>query len=97
MSSAVSVADSSFHDLKLDIMIEYLHQQQEQLRWTTPGGYDEGVVMKRNRDTYICCPPELEQIQGGLRDHIQALNVKVSYVADRANTSHSANFRYRLR
>jgi len=78
MSSAVSIADSSFHDLKCDIMVEYLHQQQEQLRWTTPGGYDEGVVMKRSRDAYICCPPELEQIQGGLRDHVQTLNVKVS-------------------
>lgn len=58
-------------------MVEYLHQQQEQLRWTRPGGYDEGVVMKRSRDTYICCPVELEQTTGGLRDHIQALNVKV--------------------
>jgi hypothetical protein len=71
-----SLEQAAEFDYKYDLMLEYLHQQQTNFRWTS-GGRDEGVIMKKAKDTYICLPPALNEVEDGFRSHIQALNVRV--------------------
>jgi hypothetical protein len=75
-SSIDSLTSSAEFNYKYDLMIEYLHQQQTNFRWTS-GGVNEGVIMKKAKDTYICCPPSLADVQDGFKAHIEALNVRV--------------------
>ena len=63
-------------DMKCDVMVNYLHQQQLELMWTA-GGMDEGVVLKKSRDRFVSCPPEMEQNPGELFDAVRELNVRV--------------------
>ena len=63
-------------DMKCDVMVNYLHQQQLELMWTA-GGMDEGVVLKKSRDRFVSCPPEMEHNPGELFDAIRELNVRV--------------------
>ena len=74
--SVYSLEHAAEFDYKYDLMLEYLYQQQTNFRWTS-GDRDEGVVMKKAKDTYICLPPSLNEVEDGFRDHIQALNVRV--------------------
>lgn len=73
-----TVPSSHFNDEKCEIMVEYLHQQQQQLRWIANTG-DEGVIMKKAKNSFTCCPKSLEDIEDGFRSYIEALNVKVCY------------------
>jgi hypothetical protein len=63
-------------DIKADVMVSWLHQQQVEKLWSTslPG---EGVVLKKGRDNFTCCPLSLRNEGNGLFDQIAALNVKV--------------------
>ena len=63
-------------EVKADVMINWLHQQQLEKMWAN-GGQSEGVVLKKSRDNYTCCPPELAHYQGDLFDAVRALNVRV--------------------
>lgn len=65
------------NNLKCDIMADYLHQQQLQRRWQT-GGLDEGVVLKKSRNSYSCCPSELSESPAGFQKMIEQLNVRVA-------------------
>jgi hypothetical protein len=64
-------------DMKADVMVNWLHQQQIEKLWSTslPG---EGVVLKKGRDSFTCCPPSLRYQQDSLFDYIAAMNVRVS-------------------
>jgi len=77
--------DAEF-DYKYDLMLEYLRQQQTNFGWTS-GGRDEGVVMKKARDSYICLPPSLTEVEDGFRSHIQTLNVRVCLRSSNITTS----------
>lgn len=68
--------DGKFHDEKCEMMVEYLHQQQLQLRWTS-GALDEGVIMKKAKGVFTSSPKSLENINDGFRSNIELLNVKV--------------------
>jgi len=67
---------AELHDLKCDVMVNYLHQQQQERLWTMHGE-DEGVVLKKSRGEYACCPADLADVQDGLLKAIEVLNVKV--------------------
>ena len=67
------------NDIKCDVMVNYLHQQQLELMWSA-GGMDEGVILKKARNNFTCCPPELANQQGDLYDMICELNVRVCIV-----------------
>ncbi|MCJ1244565.1 hypothetical protein MMC30_001763 [Trapelia coarctata] len=64
-------------EIKCDVMVNWLHQQQLEAMWTN-GGVGEGVVLKKIKDQYTSCPQELQQTQGDLFDAVRALNVKVA-------------------
>jgi hypothetical protein len=72
---------SDINEIKCDVMVNWLYQQQTERLWTA-GGRDEGVVLKIARNSHACCPSDLSDEQYGFFNAVQALNVKV-------NTAHS--------
>lgn len=63
-------------EIKADVMVNWLHQQQLERMWTN-GGVGEGVVLKKGRDAYTACPAELSNHRGDLFDAVTRLNVRV--------------------
>lgn len=63
-------------DIKNDVMVSWLHQQQLERLWANnlPG---EGVVLKKSKDNYTCCPKELSAESGGFYDQVMAMNIRV--------------------
>lgn len=66
MSSRVSLAPSSkstfMDDIKHEVMVNYLFQQQCARLWVGDGsGEVEGVLIKKARGQYLACPPNLTQ------------------------------------
>lgn len=51
----------------------------------------EGVVLKKGKNNYTCCPPQLRDIPYGLYDMAMELNVRVRihlfYTTYRINTA----------
>lgn len=64
-------------DLKADVMSNWLYHQQQERMWTH-GGWDEGVILKRSKDDYVCYPPILQQQRNGFFDSVKKLSVKVA-------------------
>jgi len=82
-SSRASIAPSTrsltmVDEIKHEVMVNYLHQQQCGHMWVADGsGQLEGVVLKKYRGEYLACPPELVHSEFGMA--CQALNVQVSH------------------
>ena len=64
-------------DIKCDVMVNWLHQQQLERLWSS-GGYGEGVVLKKSKEAYVACPENMSQVRGELFDAVRRLNVRVS-------------------
>lgn len=64
-------------ELKTDVMCNWLHQQQLEKMWSS-GRRGEGVLLKKARDNYMCCPKDLQVERKGIFDAVKNLNVKVS-------------------
>lgn len=64
-------------DIKCDMMVNNLYQQQMELLWTA-GGHDEGILLKKSRGKYACCPSDLESEPVGFFKAVETLNVRVS-------------------
>lgn len=65
-------------DLKCDVMVNHLYKKQQERIWSTPNAEDEGVVLKKSRGRYTCCPATLADGPNGFVKAIEALNVRVS-------------------
>lgn len=63
-------------DIKADVMVTFLHHQQQAKMWTS-SGWDEGVVLKKAKDDFTSSPSELQNNRNGLYDSVKKLNVKV--------------------
>lgn len=70
-------AKEEINDIKCDMMVNHIYSQQMELLWTA-GGHDEGVLLKKSRGQYACCPSDLESEPAGFFKAIQTLNVRVS-------------------
>lgn len=59
--STRSHASSNFlEDIKHEVMVNYLYQQQCSHLWVSDGsGEIEGVLLRKSRNTYMACPPQL--------------------------------------
>lgn len=68
---------NDMNDVKCDVMVNYLHQQQEERFWTSRS-VEEGVVLKKSRGVYTCCPAELADRRNGFLEAVEQLNVRVS-------------------
>lgn len=75
-----NAAANDILEIKCDVMVNWLYQQQLESLWTN-GGVGEGVVLKKLKDQYTSCPPELAMTRGDLFDAVRSLNVKVAPAA----------------
>ncbi|MCJ1310985.1 hypothetical protein MMC25_004654 [Agyrium rufum] len=64
-------------DIKADVMVNWLHQQQLEKMWIN-GGPSEGVILKKSRNEYTCAPLEMSETRDDFYDAIRALNVRVA-------------------
>jgi hypothetical protein len=64
------------NDVKCEVMVNWLHSKQEEKMWTG-GGSGEGVVLKKSKGRYVCCPAELQQDGSDFYQAIAQLNVRV--------------------
>ncbi|KAG9677624.1 hypothetical protein KCU95_g15013, partial [Aureobasidium melanogenum] len=62
-------------DIKCDMMVNSLYQKQMELLWTA-GAHDEGILLKKSRGKYACCPSDLESEPFGFFKAIETLNVR---------------------
>jgi hypothetical protein len=59
-------------------MVNYLYQQQCSHLWVSDGsGEVEGVLLRKSRNTYMACPPQLGS--SPFAAACAALNVQVSF------------------
>ncbi|KAI1333718.1 glycosyl transferase family group 2-domain-containing protein [Xylariaceae sp. FL0016] len=63
-------------DVKADVMSSWLHQQQLERQYATGILPGEGVVVKKGKNNYACCPPQLRDMPYGLYDMCMELNVR---------------------
>ena len=63
-------------DIKHEVMVNYLYQQQCSHLWVSDGsGEIEGVLLRKSRRQYIACPPQLGSSPFALA--CAAMNVQV--------------------
>jgi hypothetical protein len=66
----------TIQEIKCEVMVNWLHSKQEEQIWTT-GEPGEGVVLKKSKGRYVCCPSELSSDGSALFKAVSALNVRV--------------------
>lgn len=66
----------SLRSVRDNVMVNYIYQQALQKSYVVPGVPWQGIVLKKNRAEYACCPPQLREIENGLYDVVLALNVR---------------------
>jgi hypothetical protein len=61
LAPSVRSAQSSYwDDIKHEVMVNYLYQQQCSRLWVSDGcGEIEGVLLRKARNQYLACPPAL--------------------------------------
>ncbi|KAI1302063.1 glycosyl transferase family group 2-domain-containing protein [Xylaria venustula] len=69
-------ARESLLDVKADVMCSWLYQQQLERQYATGILPGEGVVLKKGRNNYACCPPQLQEMRYSLYDMAMELNVR---------------------
>ncbi|KAI3322452.1 glycosyl transferase family group 2-domain-containing protein [Xylariaceae sp. AK1471] len=69
-------ARESLLDVKADVMCSWLYQQQLERQYATGVLPGEGVVLKKGRNDYACCPPQLQDMKYSLYDMAMELNVR---------------------
>jgi len=75
--STRSLQSSMMEDIKHEVMVNYLFQQQCSALWVGDGsGQLEGVMLRKAKGFYMSCPPQLVDSPFGLA--CAALNVQVS-------------------
>jgi hypothetical protein len=74
--SVRSTGSSVLDDIKHEVMVNYLYQQQCSHLWVSDGsGEIEGVLLRKTRGQYMACPPQLGNSPFALA--CAALNVQV--------------------
>jgi hypothetical protein len=67
---------TTIKDIKCEVMVNWLHSKQEEKLWTV-GEPGEGVVLKKSKGTYVCCPVDLQHEGSQFYEMVAALNVRV--------------------
>jgi hypothetical protein len=76
MSNRSTQSSTFLDDIKHEVMVNYLYQQQCSQLWVSDAsGEVEGVLLKKSKNIYMTCPPQL----GGSSFAVAcaALNVQV--------------------
>ncbi|TDZ51795.1 Glucans biosynthesis glucosyltransferase H [Colletotrichum trifolii] len=66
---------SSIIDLRADVTVHSIYQDQLRKMYTSPWNLGEGVVLKKGRNDFICAPPQLSTVPNGFYDMVCQLNV----------------------
>lgn len=61
--------------VKHDVMVTHLYQQMLRRMWVSDH-IEEGIILKRSRDDFLCIPADLRDQRAGLYDAVRALNVR---------------------
>jgi hypothetical protein len=69
-------SQEAIRDIKSEVTVNWLHSKQEERIWTT-GEPGEGVVLKKAKGRYVCCPSELQYDGSHFYQMIAQLNVRV--------------------
>ncbi|KAI0164495.1 glycosyl transferase family group 2-domain-containing protein [Hypoxylon sp. FL1284] len=69
-------AQESLLDVKGDVMCSWLYQQQLERQYATGILPGEGVVLKKGKNNYACCPAYLQDVPNNLHDMAMQLNVR---------------------
>jgi len=74
----VDAADSriSLIDIKSDMMVKWLYEQQLRKQYVTGENAFEGVVLKKARGDFTCCPPQMNLIPNSLYAMVTQMNVR---------------------
>ncbi|OCK81960.1 hypothetical protein K432DRAFT_294338 [Lepidopterella palustris CBS 459.81] len=72
-----NAAMEEINEIKCDVMVNWLHSQQEEKLWTT-GEPEEGVVLKKSKGSYACSPSDLAEERAGFYKAVETLNVRVA-------------------
>ena len=74
---SINSTNSHIEDIKHEVMVNFLYQQQCSHMWIgEQGGVAEGVLLRKSRSNYLACPPDLAQ--SSFHDACVALNIHVS-------------------
>ncbi len=71
-------SETSLLDIKSDMMVKWMYEQQLRKQYTSGANPAEGVVLKKCRGSFTCCPPDLQSAPDGLYAMVTQMNVKVS-------------------
>ncbi|KAF7889916.1 uncharacterized protein EAF02_002331 [Botrytis sinoallii] len=63
--------------VRSDVVVSWLHQQQMEKLWAV-GAPGEGVILKKAKGDFTCCPPSLRSEPSGIFDYIVAMNVRAA-------------------
>lgn len=73
MIGTQSLSNGLANDIRCEMMVNWLFQQQMQNIWTT-GEPDEGVILKKSPGYYSCCPSDIKD--GPFLNAVQYLNTR---------------------
>jgi hypothetical protein len=65
-------------DMKNDMMVNWLYEQQLRKQWASGLDSYEGVVLKKSRGDFICCPHDMAEIEDSLLPMATRMNVRVA-------------------
>lgn len=77
VSNVGSSEREEMSDLKCEVIVSWLHQQQLERLWYE-GTDEEGIILKKGKGIYACCPEQIGQGNKEFHKAVEALNVKVS-------------------
>lgn len=58
------------------MMVNHLYEQMLRKQYTTGMDPCEGIVLKKERGSFTCCPPQMAAIPGSLFDMVSQMNVR---------------------
>jgi hypothetical protein len=80
LSNRSTQSSTFLDDIKHEVMVNYLYQQQCSQLWVSDGsGELEGVLLRKSKNTYMACPPQLGS--STFAAACAALNVQVRELA----------------
>jgi hypothetical protein len=71
-------ADDEILEIKSDTMVNYMYQDMVRRMWTHEMSQGEGVVLKKRKADFICCPRTLEHDEYQFFNTVKRMNVRVS-------------------
>lgn len=74
-SMSTSLQNAWVEDIKHEIMVNYLFQQQCSALWAKDDTDREGIILRKSRGNYLACPPQL--LESGFARACMALNLQV--------------------